>query len=250
MTRLRHILIMIFAVVMSMTISGGVIADLVDGKPSLDRNRDSGMFVWRTYAGTWQMRLLAGGVHQEFNGLVESEQPIDSLKRIGIERSDDVDLLDVNELMVSMHVKKNNIDGFWITIPDGSGLCLRGTGNQNAVVYLGKNATQASLPVDLTGSGACGNAVVDVVEDVALPDTQADAVTDQVNVASTRKYNPGHYIAMVPWDADDHPVMIDSIKPGVVGFHKRYHWRELEPSLGQYDFSQIQRDLDLLAGQG
>ena len=101
MTRLRHILIMIFAVVMPMTISGGVMADLVDGKPSLDRNRDSGMFVWRTSAGTWQMRLLAGGVHQEFKGLVESEQPIDSLKRIGLERSDDVDLLDVCLLYTS-----------------------------------------------------------------------------------------------------------------------------------------------------
>jgi hypothetical protein len=69
-------------------------------------------------------------------------------------------------------------------------------------------------------------------------------------VAGNRKYNPGHYIAMVKWDVDDHPAIIDSIKPGVVGFQKRYFWHELEPSFGQYDFSQVQRDLDLLAGQG
>ena len=44
--------------------------------------------------------------------------------------------------------------------------------------------------------------------------------------------------------------MLNSVKPGVVGFLKRYTWRELEPSLGQYDFSEIESDLALVASQG
>ena len=37
---------------------------------------------------------------------------------------------------------------------------------------------------------------------------------------------------------------------GVVGFMKRYTWRELELSEGQYDFSEIASDLNFLSGQG
>jgi hypothetical protein len=139
-----------------------------------------------------------------------------------------------------MEVWDDGEDGLNFSIPGDAGVCLRKSGDTNTGVYVGAGATRVSLPLDLTGNGACGTNTTTV--SAPLP-TAAPA-------ADGRKYNRGHYIAMVKWDTDDHPAIIDSIKPGVVGFHKRYYWSDLEPSYGNYDFSQVQRDLNLLAGQG
>ena len=49
---------------------------------------------------------------------------------------------------------------------------------------------------------------------------------------------------------DSQNTMANSIKPGMVGFQKRYVWRELEPTQGNYDFSEIQSDLDFVYSQG
>lgn len=67
--------------------------------------------------------------------------------------------------------------------------------------------------------------------------------------AEARKFNVGHYTAMLPANDGDQAIL-DSVKPGVVGILKRYDWRQLEPSLGQYDFSEIESDLALVASQG
>jgi hypothetical protein len=67
--------------------------------------------------------------------------------------------------------------------------------------------------------------------------------------AEARKYNKGHYIKLLAVN-DGHQTMLDSIKPGVKGFLKTYVWRELEPSEGVYDFSEIESDLQLVASQG
>jgi hypothetical protein len=64
-----------------------------------------------------------------------------------------------------------------------------------------------------------------------------------------RKYRPGHYIALLR-SQDSHSVMAESMKPGVVGFLKRYSWRSLEPSLGSYDLSEVQSDLNWAAAYG
>jgi hypothetical protein len=45
-------------------------------------------------------------------------------------------------------------------------------------------------------------------------------------------------------------VIVESIRPGVRGFQKRYYWRDLETGIDRYDFSQIRRDLDLMARHG
>lgn len=60
--------------------------------------------------------------------------------------------------------------------------------------------------------------------------------------------HPGHYISMRRFDTS--AAMIDSIRPGVVGFQKRYYWSQLEPAQDVYNFSAIREDLNLLAGQG
>ena len=66
---------------------------------------------------------------------------------------------------------------------------------------------------------------------------------------AARKYAPGHYIAMGRNDSDQ-STMTASVKPGVTGIMKRYTWRSLEPSKGNYDFSEIKRDLDWASAYG
>jgi hypothetical protein len=63
-----------------------------------------------------------------------------------------------------------------------------------------------------------------------------------------RKYHPGHYIALNDWDGAAQ--MIEAVKPGVRGFNKRYKWKTLEPSPGNYNFSQVAADLTVARDHG
>ena len=45
-------------------------------------------------------------------------------------------------------------------------------------------------------------------------------------------------------------MMAASIKPGVVGIMKRYTWRSLEPTLGNYNFAELQSDLTWAKSHG
>lgn len=76
-------------------------------------------------------------------------------------------------------------------------------------------------------------------------------------VAGARKYNPGHFIALSQRDGENHATVLDSIetadgaaRPGIKGVQIRYEWRELEPTQGQYDFTRLKSDLDLVASKG
>lgn len=62
------------------------------------------------------------------------------------------------------------------------------------------------------------------------------------------KRHPGHYIALNDWDGDAQ--LLQAVRPGVTGIHKRYPWAELEPEFGVYDFSRIEADLALAADHG
>jgi hypothetical protein len=62
------------------------------------------------------------------------------------------------------------------------------------------------------------------------------------------KYHPGHYVALNDWDSQAD--MINAVKPGVRGIHKRYFWRDLEPTQGNYDFSAIASDLRIATDHG
>ena len=66
-------------------------------------------------------------------------------------------------------------------------------------------------------------------------------------VPAARKFHPGHYVAMEHATND---TFLGVIKPGVVGLQVRYTWNSLEPSLGNYDFTKIQADLNVLSAQG
>jgi hypothetical protein len=66
---------------------------------------------------------------------------------------------------------------------------------------------------------------------------------------AARKYHPGHYIAMMRGNSSQ-ATMTASIRPGVRGIMKRYTWRSLEPTKGDYDFSEIRSDLDWASAYG
>jgi hypothetical protein len=84
-------------------------------------------------------------------------------------------------------------------------------------------------------------------------DATISATTDSTTTLATtfgaRKFRPGHYIALLNC-CDSQSVMAQSMKPGVVGFMKRYTWRSLEPTLGAYNFSELQSDLYWAAAYG
>jgi hypothetical protein len=73
----------------------------------------------------------------------------------------------------------------------------------------------------------------------ALCPLAASAATYQ----TTRKFNPGHYTVILPAHNGSQKYMDDARRPGMVGIMKKYKWRELEPTKGNYNFSQIQADL-------
>lgn len=69
------------------------------------------------------------------------------------------------------------------------------------------------------------------------------------------KWHPGHYVSLLPGQAPN-PSHMQAVITELQGYSMlrgvqiRYTWAELEPSSGQYDFSRIQRDLDLLQPAG
>jgi hypothetical protein len=65
----------------------------------------------------------------------------------------------------------------------------------------------------------------------------------------TRKYNPGHYVAMMRGN-DSHEAMAAANNGHIRGIEKRYTWRSLEPVRGCYDFTEIDRDLALCRNAG
>lgn len=64
------------------------------------------------------------------------------------------------------------------------------------------------------------------------------------NEAHLKKYNPGHYVAISERGKVDDIKYLD--EPAVRGVSKRYPWKMLEPTKGEYDFSAIRSDLEFL----
>ncbi|MBI3562474.1 MAG: hypothetical protein HY080_12250 [Gammaproteobacteria bacterium] len=67
-------------------------------------------------------------------------------------------------------------------------------------------------------------------------------------IPATNKSHPGHYIVV---SAKDTYAQINQFasNPNIRGVVKHYSWVELEPSIGNYDFSQIRADLSAVATQ-
>ncbi|MGI9246646.1 MAG: hypothetical protein ACR2I8_08100 [Steroidobacteraceae bacterium] len=61
---------------------------------------------------------------------------------------------------------------------------------------------------------------------------------------TSRKFNPGQYSVILMSSNDDQRAMDDANRPGMRGIMKKYYWRELEPTQGNYNFAKIQADLN------
>jgi len=66
----------------------------------------------------------------------------------------------------------------------------------------------------------------------------------QIEISPERKFNHGHYVAL-NWGEVSKIKYLD--EPAVIGVNKRYNWRILEPEEGEYDFSEIENDLEYLS---
>jgi len=219
-------LILLLLLAAGYLLSPASFAATVDGEPSYNPKSDAGLYVWRTSNGNWKARLSAGGGSQKFTGAFEATQSIKWITRVSLESSDIATESQPGKLDTQFQVWNAGEDGINFGIANSTGICLRGSGSP---VYLGRNAVPVNTPVDLTSSGACGGAA-------APPPT-------------SRKFNTGQYISLLRKQSSQ-SIMLNSVKPGVAGFVKRYTWRELEPSLGGYNFSEIESDLALVASQG
>lgn len=197
------------------------------GRPGFTAGKDAGVYVWREANGMWRLRLASGGLPQSFQGGISVvKAPLTSASTAYAEGNDVFRRTYPGQAEFELRVGGGDyLDGVDFSAPAGAGLCLWGWGSLGKTVRVGVAATPMTTPIDLLGNGACGGAAKPAL-----------------------KYHPGHYIALNDWDG---PVqMIEAVKPGVRGLLKRYPWRDLEPTFGSYDFSQIQSDLALARDHG
>ncbi len=201
-------------------------APAVDGAPAYQpwNKQHAGLYVWRTWQGQWRVRLVGGSTRHSFTGSIWATRPFWSVSGQALEANDILSRPTPQAIKFTLNVQDGGQDGMDISLPADAGICLWGASTAGLSVYLGSRAVPANTPVDLLGTGACDGG------------------------KTVRKFNPGHYIALADWESQAH--MLEAVRPGVVGIHKRYHWRELEPALGRYDFSRIESDLKLLSEHG
>lgn len=109
-------------------------------------------------------------------------------------------------------------------------------------IELPQSDAASGVPVAQGVAGGPGTPPAPVTETPATDETVQESPQEPV------KYHPGHYIALNDWDGPAQ--MIQAIRPGVAGIHKRYPWKTLEPMPGAYDFSTIANDLALAADHG
>ena len=175
----------------------------------------------------WQLRLIGGTTGQQFSGVVESSTPFTAVNGVPPHDFDNAKLWSPTTLAATLTPGPGGLDHMDFSVSADAQLCLRDTGSSGVHMYLGgrvQGAMPVAAPVALTRADACGGALL------AMP------------LATTRKYHPGHYIALLR-GYDTQAIMATSIKPGVVGFMKRYGWPVLEPTPGVYQLAQIQSDL-------
>jgi hypothetical protein len=189
---------------------------------------DGGLLITQVSANKWQVRLIAGNNPQRFAGRIETSGKINSIYPVRLESDDIANLASPQRLEIRFDAVPKSLDGVDLWAPATSPLCLRDTGGTGTKVYLGATlatAVAVTAPVSLQGTNACGSS------------------TSVASYKTSRKYNPGHYTALLR-SQGGLQFMNDAVRPGVVGIMKRYTWRSLEPTQGNYDFSQVQADLN------
>jgi hypothetical protein len=192
------------------------------------------VLITRLSTEKWQVQMTGGAQFARLSGVIESSVPYYNLTRISLESTDTARLATSNQIALTLNVAPGGSDVLTFTVPGTATLCLRDTGSTNTKIYRGTTlatATLVSSPVSLQGSSACGGG------------------TTPPPVTGNRKYSPGHYAAMLRM-GDSHAYMDTVVQPGITGIMKRYSWRQLEPTAGNYDFSELQADLQWAQSRG
>jgi hypothetical protein len=188
---------------------------------------DGALLISHLNSQQWQLRLIGGTTGQQFSGVVESSAAFTAVNGVSPHDFGNAKLWSPTTLAANLTPGPGGLDHVDFSVSADARLCLRDTGSSGVPMYLGghlRGAVPVAAPLALTGADACGGSPM------------------AMQLASTRKYHAGHYIAMLR-DWDTQAIMATSIKPGVVGFLKRYSWRALEPTPGAYQLTQIQSDL-------
>ncbi len=134
------------------TAAGPCLALVADGQPSFHAGNDTGVYVWRTWTGDWQVRVLAAAGAQHFVGRFDTADPVTDLRGLALESSDAISVDNQHTVNASIDTARYSVDGLVFTAGTG-GACLRTS--SSVPLFLGKHATRVTAPVDLTGSGAC-----------------------------------------------------------------------------------------------
>ena len=202
--------------------------------PTVDAATATGsVLITRLSTEQWQLKATGGTQYAQLSSVIESSAPYYSLTRVSLESNDVARLATTKQIALTLNVYQGGSDTVTFTVPATATVCLRDTGSTNIKLYRGTTlatATAVTAPVSLQGTNACGG-------------------TNSPPVTSNRKYHPGHYTAMLRV-VDSQSYMEAAIQPGTVGLMKRYTWRQLEPTAGNYDFSELQSDLQWAQARG
>ncbi|MFO1468545.1 MAG: hypothetical protein U1F35_19230 [Steroidobacteraceae bacterium] len=219
-----------------------MVASMCGGVADADTTHPTGgVLITRLNSENWSVTVIGGGEQRQLSATVDSSEALGAVTRVKMESGDHASLSSSTQLSLSLSASATGEDSVQFTAPVSSKLCIRDTGSTSAPLYVGTtldNAVPVSLPYALAGSDACGPT-----------GNIANLATTAAAAASSRKSNTGHYIALMRSQSST-SVMASSIKPGVVGFMKRYTWKELEPSAGSYNFAGIKSDLSWAASNG
>jgi hypothetical protein len=127
-------------------------AAVVDGQPTFNPSTNTGLYVWRTAQGDWQVRLLAAAGYRTAAGALQTGQRLTSARGLSLEADDRVEVTSERTVSFELHAARHYLDGLVLSAGTGD-MCLRVAGN--VPIFLGRSAARASAPVDLTGTGAC-----------------------------------------------------------------------------------------------
>ncbi len=192
-----------------------------------------GLYVLRPDANTIQLRLVSRDSAQLFAGSITADKSYSAVTPFSLEAADELQRPNGSTINVSWQTWPGGQDGLDLRIANAS-VCLEESTGASVPIFMGEtldSATSVSTPVSLTGIGSCGATVA--------PPAPPPG----------RKYNVGHYVRLMAVNEGQRG-MDQADQPGVTGVLKLYQWKDLEPTRGNYDFSQIQEDLDYLSSKG
>jgi hypothetical protein len=192
------------------------------------------VLITRLSTEKWQVTVTGGSQRAQLSSVIESSVPYYNLTRVQLESDDTARLATSKQVALALNVYPGGVDTVTFTLPASATLCLRDTGSTNVKTYRGTQLATATLvaaPISLLGTDACDGTIT------PPPGTGG------------RKYHPGHYAGMLRL-GDSQAIMETVLQPGITGIMKRYSWRQLEPTAGNYDFSELQADLQWAQARG